>query len=95
MSDFVHSGMDDKEPALRFGKTEVIKELGLELSIPCEEDLQDWSYIVADENNINFYISHYDQLEDQEKKFILMEIIIQATSYQTNLLSLKKYWKKG
>ena len=83
-----------KEPKFRFGKEKAIIELAEELGLSYNKEMQDWSYEVAEPDNIDMYIKHYDKLIDENKKFVLMEIMIQATTDQGNLNDLKKYWTK-
>jgi hypothetical protein len=84
--------MKVKEPKFRCGTGNAIIELAVELDLPYNDGMQDWSYEVAKPNEIEKYIRHYDKLIDEDKKFVLMEIMIQATTDQNNEYDLKKYW---
>lgn len=53
--------------------------------------MQDWSYEVANPNDIDKYISHYGSTKNDDKKFVLMEIIIQATEEQNKEELFQKY----
>lgn len=79
-----------KEPNFRCSTAKAIQELALELNLP--ENTQDWEYIVGEPNDIEKYINHYYTLSNDDKKFTLMEVIIQATTDQRNIDDFKKYW---
>lgn len=79
------------KPAFRFGTAEAIEELAKELNLPNEDWMQDWSYIVADPDDIERYIDHYHVITDEDKRFVLMEMMIQATEEQPNKESFTKY----
>jgi len=83
-----------KEPKFRFGTRQAIDSLALELSLPNEKGMQDWSYEVAKYEDIQKYINHYESLNDEDKKFVLMEIIIQSTEEQLNNENFIKYLDK-
>lgn len=70
------------EPTLRCGTRKAIDELAGELNFLNKSTMQDWSYEVANPDDIDKYISHYNSIRDEDKKFVLMEIIIQATEAQ-------------
>jgi hypothetical protein len=70
------------EPTFRCGTRKAIDELAEELNLPNKMTMQDWSYEVANPNDIDKYIFHYVSTKDDDKKFVLMEIIIQATEEQ-------------
>ena len=79
------------EPAFRCGTRKAIDELAGELFLPNEMTMQDWSYEVANPDNIDKYISHYHLTTDDDKKFVLMEIIIQAVEDQHTAVFFQKY----
>lgn len=70
------------EPIFRCGTRQAMDELSEELSIPLDSSMQDWSYTEGHPDDIEKYLSHYSQLTDDDKKFVLMEFIIQATEDQ-------------
>ena len=70
------------EPTFRFGTGKAMKELAEELNLRIEDWMQDWPYEVANPSEIEKYIAHYNILKDEDKKFVLMEAIIQATEDQ-------------
>ncbi|MDH4472783.1 MAG: hypothetical protein QE487_09245 [Fluviicola sp.] len=82
------------EPTSRFAQTNAIKELAEELSLPYNVSMQDWSYEVSDPNDIDNYISHYKVTADDDKKFVLMEMILQAIVDQDTEEQLVFYWEK-
>jgi hypothetical protein len=79
------------EPTFRCGTRKAIDELAEELNLPNKLTMQDWSYEVANPNEIDKYISHYNLATDEDKKFVLMEIIIQATEEQNTEELYQKY----
>ncbi|MEQ9167930.1 MAG: hypothetical protein RLO12_16845 [Fulvivirga sp.] len=79
------------KPTFRCGTRKAIAELSEELNIPHDSSMQDWSYTEGNPDNIEKYISHYDLTKDDDKKFVLMELIIQATEDQKNEELFLKY----
>jgi hypothetical protein len=78
------------KPIFKCGTSKAIDELSEELDIPFDSSMQDWSYTAGNPNDIEKYISHYALTNDDDKKFVLMEFIIQATEEQeTEELFLK------
>jgi hypothetical protein len=56
--------------------------------------MQDWPIEVFIPADIENYLDHYEKLTDDDKKFVLMEGILDATEHQpTNELFIK-YWSK-
>lgn len=82
------------EPTFRCGTKKAIDELSEELNIPHDSFMQDWSYTEGNPNDIEKYISHYHLTKDDDKKFVLMEFIIQATEDQRTEELFLKYWEK-
>ena len=88
---------DKKErmkPSFRCGTRKAIDELSEELNIPNEPYMQDWSYTEGKPEDIEKYISHYSLTKDDDKKFILMEFIIQATEDQNTEELFLKYCER-
>jgi hypothetical protein len=83
------------KPPYRFGTVKAMKELADELRLPYTSDMQDWSYEVAEPDQIDNYLHHYDQQTDDDKKFVLMEMILQATEDQGNHSDQEMYWRKA
>ncbi len=73
-----------KEPKERFATRKAIDELSEELDMPHEDRMQDRPYEVAEADKIDDYISHYNSITDEDKKFFLMQAIIQATEGHRN-----------
>lgn len=86
--------MKIQEPKYRSGTGETINKLAKELGLPYNERMQDWSYEVANPNDIEKYLNHYNKLSDDDEKFVLMEILIQATNDQLEIKKFLDYWKE-
>ena len=82
------------EPAFRCGTRKAIDELAVELNLPNENWMQDWPIEVIIPADIQIYIDHYDKLTDNDKKFVLMEGILDATEYQPTEELFLKYWNR-
>lgn len=82
------------EPTFRCGTRKAIDELAEELNLPNEKWMQDWPIEVVKPEDIENYIDHYEKLTDDDKKFVLMEGILDATEYQPNDELFMKYWNK-
>ena len=78
----------------RCGTIKATTELAKELNLPFDPSMQDWSYEVANPNDLDKYIAHYDITIDDDKKFVLLEIILQATVDQTDKERLLHYWQE-
>src|SRR3990170_5873376 len=83
-----------RDPKYRVGTKEAMEELASELNLPIESWMQDWPYEIADPMDIERYISHYKKLIDDDKKFVLMEIMLQATNDQSQEAFFLKYWEE-
>ena len=82
------------EPIFRCGTRKAIDELAEELNLPNETWMQDWPYEVVIPEDVEKYIEHYEKLTDEDKKFVLMEGIIQATEDQDTGVYFLKYWNR-
>ena len=82
------------KPEFRCGTKKAIDELAEELNLPNHPTMQDWSYTAGHPNDIDKYIAHYNLTTDEDKKFVLMELIIQATEDQIEKTNFNKYWDK-
>jgi len=78
-----------KEPRFRCPTSKAINELSLELELP--GNMQDWEWIVGKPEDVKKYITHYNTLKDDDKKFTLMELIIQAVTDQADE-DFIKFW---
>ena len=82
------------EPIFRCGTREAIDKLAEKLNLPNNLTMQDWSYTAGNPNDIEKYIYHYDETTDEDEKFVLMELIIQATEDQEKQKLFTKYWNR-
>jgi len=73
-----------KEPKARYGTRKAKYELAKELNLVHDDWMQDWPYEVVEPNDIEKYLEHYKMTKDDDKKFILMEMLIQSTEEQMN-----------
>lgn len=80
------------EPAFRCGTKKAIDELARELNLPNDKWMQDWPYEVVISSDIEKYINHYNTLTDDDKKFVLMEGIIQSIEDQSTDALFNRYW---
>jgi hypothetical protein len=80
------------EPTFKCGTSKAINELAEELNLPNTMTMQDWSYEVANPNDLDKYITHYGVTTNDDKKFVLMEIIIRATAEQKTEKLFRQYW---
>lgn len=81
-----------KEPVFRCPTRKAIDELAEELQLKNEAGMQDWEWEVANPDDIEKYIYHYRSLDDDDKKFTLMEIMIQAVEDQSSESAFSEYW---
>lgn len=81
------------KPKFRSGTTKAIKELAEELNLPFDEWMQDWPFEVVNPSDIDKYINHYKLLNDDDKKFVLLDGIIQSVEEQSNEELFQKYLK--
>ena len=82
------------KPQFRSGTQKAIEELATELGLPKGSYLQNWSYVVGEPEDIEKYIAHYRSTSDEDKKFVLMEIIVQAIDDQSEKDLFIKYWNE-
>ena len=73
------------------GTRKAIKELAEELNLPFDEWMQDWPIEVVDPSDIEKYINHYKLLNDDDKKNVLLDGIIQSIEDQPNEELFHKY----
>lgn len=81
------------EPKFRCSTNEAILRIAKQLDLEYNSGMQDWEWEVANPKHIEKYITHYKTLTDDNEKFTLMEIIIQALTDQDDE-KLEKYWKE-
>ncbi|WP_314244386.1 hypothetical protein [Empedobacter tilapiae] len=81
-----------KEPNLRFVTNKAIEELTKGLNLIYDlDDYQDWEYIVGKPADVEKYINYYNSEINDDCKFALMEIIIQAIEDQEKKSDFLKY----
>lgn len=80
-----------KEPKFRYVTLKAIEELSADLGFEISDDKQDWEFIIGNPDDIEKYINHYKSETNEDKKFALMEIIIQALTDQKEE-NFIKYW---
>ena len=69
-------------------------ELNLKNTVPHWDSMARASYTPSNFKDIEIYLEHYNKLSDESKKFILIEIIMDAVAEQPNEIEFWKYWKK-
>ena len=79
-------------PDIRVESSVAIQKLAKELKLPYDQSMQDWAYEVADPKSVTEYINHYVLLNDDDEKFVLMQMVIQAINDQESIAQLKSYW---
>ncbi|HEJ9485120.1 TPA: hypothetical protein SMM93_000469 [Proteus mirabilis] len=77
-------------PSPRYETAVAIEQLATDLNLPNERWMQDWAYIVSIPQHIDKYISHYKKLSDDDQKFALMMLILQALEEQDNQIDKYK-----
>jgi len=82
-----------KEPKFRFVTEKAKRELSIDFNFGYDinKSCQDWEWTIGNKNQIEEYITHYINEIDDDKKFALMEIIIQAIEDQENEKDFDKY----
>ena len=86
------------EPPFRFSTKKALDELAIELNlrekIPHWDSMAGLSYTPGNPEDIQEYLAYYAQLKDDDKKFTLMEMILDAIAQQSNARDFMKYWRK-
>lgn len=82
------------KPTFRCGTQKAIDALAEELNLPHNSSDQDWSYTAGNPDSIETFITHYEAINDADKKFVLMEFIIQATEEQRTDELFTTCWNK-
>ena len=85
--------MKVEEPKYRYGTKKAIAELVAQYDYSYADWMQDWPYEIADPKEIENYFQHYVEQTDDDKKFILMEMLIQALTDIENKNSFNRKWK--
>lgn len=68
----------NKVPKPRYVTAKAIKELKEQYNYPYEEWMQDWPYEIVNTNDIGIYLAHYKEQTDEDKKIVIMQMLIQA-----------------
>ncbi|WP_052085236.1 hypothetical protein [Cellulophaga sp. E6(2014)] len=84
--------MNREEPKFRCGTGKAMEKIAADLNLRIESGMQDWSYEVADEKDFEKYLIHYDKLNNDDEKFVLMEILIQSATEQTKVSDFDNCW---
>ncbi len=82
-----------REPKFRCGTAKAIEELSIKFNYPNHVGMQDWAYEVAKSEDIEKYFSHYKEVIDEDKKFVLMEMLIQAIDDIQNQKIFDNHWR--
>lgn len=82
------------QPIFRSGTKKAIDELAIALHLPNDTAIQNWSYTQGNPADIEKYISHYNLTNDDDQKFVLMELILQAAEDQNTEDLLLHYWER-
>ncbi|MDP8051469.1 hypothetical protein QJU23_03390 [Pasteurella atlantica] len=85
--------MNTIDPQFRCGTAKAIKELSIKFNYPCHKGMQDWAYEVANPKDIENYFSSYKEETDEDKKFVLMEMMLQALDEIENQEEFDKNWR--
>ena len=84
--------MEIQEPEFRCGDN--WEELATLFHYEIDKNDQDWTYIVAESERIDEYIQAYDTtVTNEDTKFSLVEMIIQALTDQASNEIMKEKWK--
>lgn len=79
------------EPSPRYETAAAIQQLAVRLNLSNEIWMQDWAYIVSKPGHIDSYISLYYLLDDDDQKFTLMMVLLQAFEEQSNQSERTRY----
>lgn len=86
------------QPPFRCSTKKALEELAIELNlrekIPHWDSMAGLSYTPGNPADVQEYLDHYAQLNDDDKKFTLMEMILDAIAQQSNERDFMNYWRK-
>lgn len=86
------------EPPFRCSTKKALDELAIELNlrerIPYWDSMAGYSYTPGNPEDTQQYIDYYSQLKDDDKKFTLMEMILDSLADQPTESDFRKYWQK-
>ncbi|MCP4440486.1 MAG: hypothetical protein GY810_16195 [Aureispira sp.] len=81
------------EPTPRYATGRAMDKIAKLLGIVRDRSMQDWTYIIADLDYIDQYWTVYNSLEQEDERFTMMEILIEATN-QIADEEFEEYWAK-
>ena len=84
--------MNRKEPKYRCSTKKAIDELVAKYGYPYADWMQDWPYEIANPDEIENYFQHYDEQTDEDKKFSLMLMLIQALTEIEDEATFHENW---
>lgn len=86
------------EPPFRFSTKTALDELAVELNlrdrIPFWDAVAGHSYTPSNKEDVQQYIDYYSFLKDDDKRFTLMEMILDALAHQPSKNVFTEYWDK-
>lgn len=86
------------EPLFRSSTKKALDELATELNlrekIPHWDSMAGLSYTPGNPEDIQEYLTYYAQLKEDDKKFTLMEMILDSMAHQPNEREFMNYWRK-
>jgi len=86
------------KPPFRFSTQKALNELEVELNLkeknPYWESMAGKSYTPGNSNDLQEYLDYYEQLKDDDKKFTLMEMILDSLADQPTEIEFMSYWQK-
>jgi len=86
------------EPPFRFSTQRALDELEVELNLktknPFWESMAGVSYTPGNPSDLHEYLDHYVKLLDDDKRFTLMEMIMDALAAQPSESDFHKFWNK-
>ncbi len=83
--------MTSEEPKFRCGTERAINELAKRFDYPNHKVMQDWTYEVANQKDIEKYLNYYTEANEDEK-FCLIEMLLEALSETDDKDKFNKYW---
>ena len=79
-------------PEPRYDTAEARQSIAKKLNLPYRDTMQNWPWEVAQPGDIEVYIHQYDSTTDEDELFVLMEMILQATTEQISPEKFEKSW---
>jgi hypothetical protein len=80
------------EPKEPFIKYEIKEEIAKDLNLLIDNWMQDWPYEVVNRDDIEKYLEYYNITKDDNKKFRVMEMLIQSVEEQECEENFLRYW---